>query len=71
MPYVLMEVLNLLESESIIRPAIITNSNLPGSRKASLVPFGLIGLCSKDDEWWDALALYINSLDRCNPLSIA
>ena len=66
-----MEVLNLLESESIIRPAIITNSNLPGSRKASLVPFGLIGLCSKDDEWWDALALYINSLDRCNPLSIA
>ena len=71
MPYVLMEVLNPLESESIIRPAIITNSNLPGSRKASLVPFGLIGLCSKDDEWWDALALYINSLDRCNPLSIA
>ena len=50
MPCVLMEVLNPLESESIIRPAIITNSNLPGSRKASLVPFGLIGLYSKDDE---------------------
>jgi hypothetical protein len=51
MPYVLMEVLNPLESKSIIGPAIITNSNLPGSRKASLIPFGLMGLYSKDDEW--------------------
>jgi hypothetical protein len=71
MPCVLMEVLNPLESESIIRPAIITNSNLPGSRKASLVPFGLMGLCSKDNKWWDALALCIDSLDRCDLLSIA
>jgi hypothetical protein len=45
-----MEVLNLLESKSIISPAIITNSNLLGSRKASLVLFSLIGLYSKDDE---------------------
>jgi hypothetical protein len=45
-----MEVLNLLESKSIISPAIITNSNLPGSRKASLIPFSLIGLYSKDDK---------------------
>jgi hypothetical protein len=46
-----MEVLNLLESKSVISPAIITNSNLPGSRKASLVLFGLMGLYSEDDEW--------------------
>jgi hypothetical protein len=51
MPCVLMEVLNPLEFKSIISPAIITNSNLPGSRKASLVPFSLIGLYSKDNEW--------------------
>jgi hypothetical protein len=51
MPYVLMEVLNPLESKSIISPAIITNSNLLGSRKASLVLFSLIGLYSKDNEW--------------------
>jgi hypothetical protein len=50
MPCVLMEVLNPLESKSIISPAIITNSNLLGSRKASLIPFSLMGLCSKDDE---------------------
>jgi hypothetical protein len=65
-----MEVLNPLESKSIISPAIITNSNLPGSRKASLVPFSLIGLYSKDDEWQDTPALYINSFNRCDPLSI-
>jgi len=51
MPCVLVEVLNPLESKSIVGPAIITNSNLPGSRKASLVPFSLMGLYSKDDEW--------------------
>jgi hypothetical protein len=51
MPYVLMEVLNPLESKSIISLAIITNSNLLGSRKASLILFGLMGLYSKDDEW--------------------
>jgi hypothetical protein len=45
-----MEVLNLLESKSVLSLTIITNSNLPGSRKASLVPFSLIGLYSKDDE---------------------
>ena len=50
MPYVLIEVLNPLESKSIICLAIITNSNLLGSRKASLVLFSLIGLYSKDDE---------------------
>jgi hypothetical protein len=71
MPCVLMEVLNPLESKSIIGLAIITNSNLPGSRKASLVPFGLMGLCSKDDEWRDIPALYINSFNRCDLLSVA
>jgi hypothetical protein len=50
MPCVLIEVLNLLESKSVIGPAIITNSNLLGSRKASLVLFGLMGLYSEDDE---------------------
>jgi len=50
MPCVLVEVLNPLESKSIVSLAIVTNSNLLGSRKASLVPFGLMGLCSKDDE---------------------
>ena len=51
MPCVLVEVLNPLESKSIVSLAIVTNSNLLGSRKASLVPFGLIGLYSKDNEW--------------------
>jgi hypothetical protein len=50
MPYVLIEVLNLLESKSIISLAIITNSNLLGSRKASLILFSLIGLYSKDNK---------------------
>jgi hypothetical protein len=70
MPYVLIEVLNPLESKSIISPAIITNSNLSGSRKASLVPFSLMGLYSKDDEWRDTPALCIDSFNRCDPLSI-
>jgi hypothetical protein len=71
MPCVLMEVLNPLESKSVISPAIITNSNLLGSRKASLVPFGLMGLYSEDDEWWDTPALCIDSFNRCDLLSIA
>jgi hypothetical protein len=51
MPFVLIEVLNPLKSKGIISLAIIANSNLPGSRKASLVLFGLMDLCRKDDEW--------------------
>jgi len=44
------EVLNPLESKSIVGPAIVTDSNLPGSRKASLISVGLMSLGSKDDE---------------------
>ena len=68
---ILMKVLDPLESKSIISPASITNSNFPGPRKANLVPFGLISLGSKDDEWWDTPALCIDSFNRCDPLSIA
>lgn len=67
---VLMEVLNPLESKSVVCLAIVTHSNLPGSRKASLVPFCLMSLYSKDDKWWDSPALCINSLNSCNPLSV-
>lgn len=57
---VLMEVLSLLKSKGIIGPAIVANSNLPGSRKASLIPLGLVSLCSKDDQRWDTPALCID-----------
>jgi len=62
-PSILMKVLDPFESKGVVSPAIVTNSNLPGSRKASLIPLGLVSLCSEDNERWDTPALCINSFD--------
>lgn len=47
---ILIKVLNLLKSKGIISLAIITNYNLLGSRKASLVLFSLVSFYSKDNK---------------------
>jgi len=68
---ILMEVMDPLGTNLICSPAVVTDSDSPVIWKASLVPFGLVKLCSKNNKWWYSLAFCINCFNCSNPLPVS
>lgn len=69
---VLIEVLQPLDAELIVGPAVLRDSDNPIVRyRWLLVPGREVVLALKYDKGWDRLALRVDALDDAGPLSVA